>query len=239
MMLRLSHLDEVDAVLVRVGELVDAIESSEFDTDTRVRSWFIAAEGVFARNRRAATASTLASLRGALYALNLRTAAVGTGVARLTRRQRDVEVLAILDRGRETIVRAVEPDRTRMREAGDLMRQIVAIARHKSLPGTQPPGPSDPADVGAIWQVIIADTDLSTGATRILGLVTQPDAVALLDQALATPTERSGLGPPPWPVRTLHARRAHGSLRTIGERLYADRGAHSPLTHNVHSATEC
>jgi hypothetical protein len=185
---QLPQLDEVDALLLRVGVMVDAIEARDYEALDRVRIWLVEAAAVFERDRRGAGAATLAGLRAQLDAIALGVMPVGLSTEDVPRRRRrDAALLLLVQTAAQTVSSAVADVRARLDEAGGLMRQIVAVARHKQLAGSAAPGPGSETGLRALWAEIAADADMTGAATRVLGLANSAEALALLDQALALP----------------------------------------------------
>lgn len=188
MPLLLAHVEEIDRLLLRLPKLVDAAEGGDAAAFSLTREWIVSLENVFERTRMASAVASVAGIRAELMLSE--TGALPRGVSFAAapgrRRARQAIVLDILHRCEQCVTSVLAPSRSTHTEAEAVMKQLVAIARHKGLAGTEPPGPPDEHHLRILWAAVLADPDLASGAVRVLGLVPEVDALVLLDRALGT-----------------------------------------------------
>jgi hypothetical protein len=185
--LLIPQIEELEALMLQMPALVDALEEEDFDAQERSRSWLVRMEQALERNRLAPDAGTIAALRAELQMV-----ALGAIPQTLTfvspptrRRLQESALLDVLRRAEQTVAATLAAPIATHGEAEQLMRQLIAIARHKEVPGTAPPGPGDDAGLREVWRVIRSDPDMTSGTVRIVGLVGEADTIALLDRGLA------------------------------------------------------
>jgi len=186
--LLLPQIAELNGLMLRLPRLVDAIEREDFQAPEESREWLAQIEGTFERNRLASEAAAIAALRAELQMVALGATPptmrfVGQPNAR---RAREAALLDILRRVEQTVATALASTLAGHQEAEGLIRQLVAVARHKSVPGTAAPGPADETSLRAVWQAICCDSDMVNGSVRVLGLVGEADTLVLLNRALGT-----------------------------------------------------
>jgi hypothetical protein len=184
--LLLPQIEELEALMLRLPRLVDAVEREDSQAQSNSREWLAQIEGAFERNRLAPQAATVAALRAELrmVALGASPPTVSlTGQPR-ARRIREAGLLDVLRRAEQTIAAALASTLTAHEEAEGLIRQLLAIARHKGVLGSAAPGPDDEIRLREVWRAMCSDPDMATGAVRVLGLVGEADALALLDRTL-------------------------------------------------------
>lgn len=187
--MHVPQLEEIDQLLLRVSGLVDAIEDQYWDAADRVRGWLYDTEAAFQRDGLAAVSSRMAGLRAELLVLLLGGSPPGFPINPQTnsRRLRQVGLLHVVQEGERSASTAVEDVRVTFAETQRMLRQIVVVARHKTLPDADPPGPGSESALRRLWLAIISDPDMTAAATRVLGLVSESDALALLDQSVSIP----------------------------------------------------
>jgi len=186
--LLLPQIEELDALLLKLPGLVDAVEREDLQALDAARGWLVEIEGAFERNRLAPETAAIAALRA-----ELRMAALGAAPPTLRfagqlkpRRIREATLLDALRRAQQAVAAALTSTLAEHEEAERLTRQLVALARHKGVTGSAVPGPGNETGLRQLWQVICSDSDMTTGTVRVLGLVGEADALALLDRALST-----------------------------------------------------
>lgn len=190
--MRLAALEQLDRVLLRVPALVTAAEQGELATGTDVHDWLVELEGLLG-GRQVEAAASVAALRGLLWVASRGIVPAGMAFTSTptARRVREATTVEVIRQAEAAVAAAMVGTRAQGLEAERVMRQVVAVARQKQLPGAAAPGPADDRQRAALWHRLTTDADIAGAATRIVGLVGEADALVLLARALEEPTPAS------------------------------------------------
>ncbi len=184
-MLRVVQIEEIRTHLLALPALVSRVTTRDAGCIDDVQVWVGALERMLASNRLLAT-SAVAALR--LILRNAEDGVVPTGISLPSgahrRLIRFVAASEVLRRAEDLAVQAIREDVARLNDALNLSRQLVAIARAKSLPPFVNPSVI-PGAIALAWRALLTDSDLGPGAVRLQSLVGPQDALIVLDQIMA------------------------------------------------------
>jgi hypothetical protein len=186
-MLRVVNLEEIQGVLLEVPALVDRLSRHDPDYGQHVHRWLAEVERILGNNR-LSLAGNIASLRALLIGAEAGVFPTQYQPQKPQPRRRIIEAIAsdCLRQASDLLSQSVAADENRIREAEQLMRQIVALADHKGLV----PDPSQVTDwtgyLKTVWRAIEQDADLQNGKVRMLGLVGPNDTLLLLDRTITS-----------------------------------------------------
>jgi len=184
-MLRLLNLEEIQTTLLRLPALVRGIEGRDPRACERVNGWLVDMEAVL-QNNRLSTAAGIACLRGILLAAE-RGAVPADLVVRPTATRRMIrEAVAahLLDKAYQVVIGDIQKDRDRVAEAERIMRQVIAMAKHKKVIPAAPDTTNQSEWLRFVWKTIGADPELAPGTVSVDGLMGAGDVLILLDRAL-------------------------------------------------------
>lgn len=180
-MLRIVQLEEIQNHRLSLPALVTRVVKRESNALEAAEAWIEAAERMLLANRLPAAASL------ATHRLSLKAGADGVLPVGLTAPpdtpRRSLRFLAAgesLRRTAELLHEAVARDELRFADAEGYARQLVVVGRAKQLPAFV----ETPHVVMAVWQAMLGDSDLVSGALRIQGLTGPQDALVVLDRAM-------------------------------------------------------
>lgn len=184
-MLRLLAMEEVQAQLGRVSALVRLFEAKDSVFVDEVKAWLGQAEELL-RNNHLDGVSELAGLR--LVLASAEQGAIPEFV-HITghpsrRKVKSVTAADVLQKGAKRVAGAISSTVTQVKEAERLIRQMLPVAGKKGLI-TETDGAARGDALAATWQAMEADTDLTSVAVHVCGLIGKQDALILLDRCLA------------------------------------------------------
>jgi hypothetical protein len=184
-MLNIVNLEEIQRLLLRVPDLIRALDERQVSFVGAVKTWLADGEQILINNQ-LAVAAEVAVLRGVLISAERGVMPPGiVFTSRATpRRIREASAADVLRRAEEVIARAVSVDVARLAEGEKLIRQIVAVAERKRLPVHRNSIDSHSEALTALWLALTADPDVGSAATHLVGLVGANDVLVLLDRAL-------------------------------------------------------
>jgi hypothetical protein len=176
--MRLSTLDELDALRLRVTSLVDTYDSGDPAFADEVKKWLTVVEQTFAV-RRVPSAGGIAALRATLIAAANGAVPEGVTFAGRTtpRKVRDAVSAGVLRKAEDLIADAARNPAAQFAEAERLIRQMTAVARRKGIFDS-------PESPPALWSKLEEDAELAAVAVHVVGLVGAGDAQILLDRVL-------------------------------------------------------
>lgn len=186
-MLRITNLEEIQSLLLRIQYLVDLQERRDSDFVHEVKEWLSKLEKVIDNNRMP-VAGNVAALRGLL--ISAERGVIPAGVefhGRSTRRKiRDAAAAYVLRETGDLVSSVIQKDHERVAEAERLSQQLVAIAKAKGLIQERPSGENFTDMLKAIWRTLSDDSELSPGTINLEGLVGPNDALIVLDRTITS-----------------------------------------------------
>jgi len=188
-MLRITNLEEIQSLLLRIQYLVDLQERRDSDFVHEVKEWLSKLEKVLDNNRMP-VAGNVAALRGLL--ISAERGVIPAGVefhGRSTKRKiLDAAAAYVLRQTGDLISSVIQKDHERVAEAERLSRQLVAIAKAKGLLLERPTGDNFTDMLTAFWRTLSADPELSSGTVNVEGLIGPNDALIILDRTITSDT---------------------------------------------------
>lgn len=183
-MLPLPNLEELQALLLHLPELVQRYEEKDAAFVELAKEWLRAAEELLVRNS-LPVAGAVAGLRGAVISAERGFVPAGVATPGTTsRRLRDFAAAEALRRAEELVSGALRQDAAQLQDAEGVMRQMVVVAYYKGLLDVGATDDSRTDVLQLLWSRLLADPDLIQGAVRVSGLVGLPTALALLDREM-------------------------------------------------------
>jgi len=184
-MLPLPNLEEIQNQLLELPEIVRAYEERTGDFSEQVCAWMVRLEEKLKSNQ-IPVVGAVAALRAMV--ISAERGVIPPGLAFVTppsiRNARDAAASEAIRRVEEAVRTVLQEDVAQIGEARRLMRQMVALAQRKGLIAILANAPSISDAVNALWSAFLRDTELSTGATRVTGLVGALNALILLSREL-------------------------------------------------------
>lgn len=188
-MLRITNLEEIQRLLLRIQYLVDIQERRDSDFVCEVKEWLSKLEKVLDNNRMP-VAGNVAALRGLL--ISAERGVIPAGVefqGRSTKRKiLDAAASYVLRQTGDLVSSIIQKDHERIAEAERLIRQLVAIAKAKGLLQERPTGDNFADILKAFWRTLSADPELSPGTVNVEGLIGPNDALIILDRTITSDT---------------------------------------------------
>lgn len=184
-MLRLVQLEEIEGLLLALPGLVRLQERRSPDFVAAVAAWLGALEQAFAANR-LPLSGEVAAIRSSLV-----TAEQGAIPSGVTFRGQPTKSRVLSALGSSSLQSAAalasgfaREQRPRFAEAEALTRQMIAVARHRSLVPAEPAGLAPTAYLRLVRQAMASSPELESAVVRVEGLVGPQDALILLDRGL-------------------------------------------------------
>ncbi len=172
-------------MLLRVPELIRALEKRDPNFVGGVKEWLTQAEQILVNNR-LAVAAEVAVLRGVLISAERGVLPPGLVFSGRTtaRKIRDATTADVLRKAEEVISNAIRADVAHLAEGERLARQIVSVAQRRGLIISAPIADKNTKTLNAFWTAMITDQELGPATTHLAGLVGVHDALILIDRML-------------------------------------------------------
>jgi hypothetical protein len=185
-MLRINQLEEIQQLLFRIPGLTDRLERKDPEFAEEVRRWLQDVEETL-ENNQIPSVGIVASLRATLTASEQGWLAPEAHfVGRPTiRKVKNAMASHVLKQTGDVISEAVHGDVARMKEAEELLRQLVTLAKAKGILPLAVNDNTPTEHLRAIWSMFMGDADLAAGAVRVEGLLGPYDSLVVLDRAIS------------------------------------------------------
>jgi len=184
--LRVGQLEEIQALLRRTPPLMDSYETRDPGFTEQATAWLKQAETLLEQNR-LHVVSVVANLRGTIFAAGRGQRVEGVEVTGRPTRRKLSEAAAVraLREASVVIQDSIAMRSAQVGEASKLAQQILAIAALKQLVQPCLNLPGHQARLECIRSAVRRDTDLVPLYAALAGLVSDHDALVLLDRAIA------------------------------------------------------
>jgi hypothetical protein len=185
-MLRIVHVEEIAAHLLRVPALVREQASRSFSFADNVAAWLVSLETVLSANQ-LYQAGRIATLRSGLVAAQHGQIPAGIEFRGLPSRLKVLNAVAsqALQAGSEIAAAVVAEHRPRILEGERVAQQIIAAALSRGVVMPRPAGGSNTHYLRELRRNLAASADLEAGTVHLEGLVGPHDTLVLLDRALS------------------------------------------------------
>jgi hypothetical protein len=185
-LLRIVQLEEIQTLLRATPRLIDRYEHKRADFPQEVASWLKQVESALEQNR-LHLVSQIAQLRAMLLGAQRGIAPDGLSMAGKASRRKlaDAAALRALREATSQISKAIDSRTGQIAEASKIAQQIVAIASLKRLLENCQGFARHQERLQGLVTTIKRDSDLAPYYAALGGLVSQQDALVLLDRALA------------------------------------------------------
>ncbi len=195
-MLRIASVEEIEALLLELPDLVRLQQDRSARFPERTSAWLVGLEDAFVANR-LPQAGAIAALRSGLVAADQGLQPAGLEFRGRPTRSRMVVALASQAIQRAVAVAApvVDENRPRLAEAERVAQQIVAAARARASIPAQARGTANADYLRVVRRSLTASEDLENAMVHLEGLVGAYDALILLDRALAMVPDIVARGP--------------------------------------------
>ena len=179
-MLPISKLEQIQDALLRVPELIQALEDRELSFHTDVDSWLVEMKRLLTDSR-LLIASDVAVLRGTL--ITIKRGVVPEGLSFRGRpsstKVRSATAMRALQEAQALVSGEIKAPFGQIAEAERMARMLLASAAQKGLL------PDEKATTGeAVWQLLVKDDELRHGLAHLTGLVGAENAVAVVSRVL-------------------------------------------------------
>lgn len=184
-MLPLANIEEINSHLLKLPQIIEAYESRDSTFSEMVKLWLHQAEQMLTNNR-LPVAGAIATLRGVVISAErgVLPSEVTFITAPNSRKARDAAAADALRRAEVLIVDLLRDDLMKIRDAEQILRQIIAVANYKGYLKIGNGSMTYGDFVVQVWKWISEDSDLAQGAVNVTALVGFPNALALLGREL-------------------------------------------------------
>jgi hypothetical protein len=185
-MLGILRIEEIQATLLVVPDLVQQQERRDAGFAAHVGAWLKSLDDVLAANR-LYQAGSIAALRSRLIAAERGQVPAGLESRGGASRSRVLQGLAsqVLERAVEIASNVMAENQGRLVEAERVARQIVAAALSRELIAAREPKVANTQYLQMLRRNLSASADLETALVHLEGLVGPQDLLIFLDRALA------------------------------------------------------
>jgi hypothetical protein len=185
-MLRIASVEEIEALLLQLPDLVRLQEHRSASFPERTSAWLVGLEDALVANR-LPQAGAVAALRSGLVAADQGLQPTGLEFRGRPTRSRVIVALASQAIQRAVAVAApvVDENRPRLAEGERVAQQIVAAARARAGIPTRPKDATTTDYLRVVRRSLTASEDLENAMVHLEGLVGSSDALILLDRALS------------------------------------------------------
>ena len=195
-MLRIASVEEIEALLLELPDLVRLQQDRSARFPERTATWLVGLEDALVANR-LPQAGAVAALRSGLVAADQGLLPGGLEFRGRPTRSRVIVALASQAIQQAVAVAApvVDENRPRLAEAERVAQQIVAAARARATIPAQTKAATNADYLRAVRRSFSASEDLENAMVHLEGLVGSYDALILLDRALAMVPDVAARGP--------------------------------------------
>ena len=185
-MLHIVGLEQIQELLLQLPGVLARFQRKDPGFVAAAMQWLSSLEEALESNRLTVAAS-VAVARAAVTSAERGITPPGLAFhGRPTKRRiLDASAVDALRRVEEAVSGTVRGDASRVAEAQRLARQVVALATLKGILPADPRGLPHRDYLSAVWRRLAADPEMASATVQIVGLVSQYDALIVLDRAMA------------------------------------------------------
>lgn len=187
--MKLKILDDLNIVLAYIPRLVDAYDRKDPNFIPELKKWLALAENVLAENRRHEI-SRIAGLRSRLISAergiwdpkDISIEMSKTEKSSMGRKRKLALAVGgqVINTAQSILSDVIEPLELQVKEATEIIRQLLLIASQKELVPLSEMSRQD-RDVRKIWVKLINSAELRPGTQKVLSLISFPEALCIID----------------------------------------------------------
>ena len=185
-MLCIVNIEEIQNILSSISGLVDLQQRHDSNFDEKVKSWLALLEKVLESNR-IMQVGEIATLRGVILLAENGIIPPEVGIRDRMSKRKIIEAATTFSlRQAATLISGfLQKEVDRVSDAERMMRQLIAMAKAKSLIPQILHGKNHSEELKLIWRTLASDPEIAPGIINVEGLVGPHDALIVLDRVIA------------------------------------------------------